>query len=127
MGFEINNETKAKFERKPNEIKPFGLRVLEDLAELKFSKDSTSNFALSDTPFWHMSSPEINLALTNFKKEETHPDIFKKEYNKLIQKYHSHETTFTNGSKSDSAVGSAADHIKKTKKEKEKSHTQRLP
>ena len=126
--FEINNETKAKFERKPNEIKPFGLRVLEDLAELKFSKDSTSNFALSDTPFWQMSSPEINLALTNFKKEETHPDIFKKEYNELIQKYHSYETIFTDGSKSDNAVGSAAVHIKKNKKEKdEEKLQQRLP
>ena len=65
-----------------------------------------------------MSSPEINLALTNFKKEETHPDIFKKEYNELIQKYHSYETIFTDGSKSDNAVGSAAVHIKKNKKEK---------
>ena len=115
--FEINNATKVKFEQKPKEIKPFGLRVLEDLAELNFSKDSTSNFALSKTPFWQMSSPEINLALTNFKKEETHPDIFKKEYNELIQKYHSYETIFTDGSKSDNAVGSATVHIKKNKKE----------
>ena len=34
--FNIDNQTKKKFERKPKEIKPFGLRIEKDLQKLKF-------------------------------------------------------------------------------------------
>ena len=114
--FDINNKTKQKFERNPNKIKPFGLRIEHDLAELDFTKHSTNNFALSPVPFWLMSSAEIDLTLTKFKKEETHPRIYKKEYDKLLQTYSSYERIFTDGSKTDSAVGLAAVYITESEK-----------
>ena len=122
--FEIEDYTKEKFAKCPNEIKPFGLRIEEDLAELNFTKNSTNNFMFSNIPFWQLCPPKINLTLTKFKKEESNPKTFKKEYKKLLQTYPSHETIFTDGSKTNNAVGLAAVHITETE---EIQITQRLP
>ena len=111
--FEIDNQTKNMFARKQNEIKPFGLRIKNDLSELKFSEKLTNNVVYPDIPFWHMYKPEIDLTLTKLKKEETSPKTYKKEYKNLLKIYPSHETIFTDGSKNKESVGLAAVHITK--------------
>ena len=68
--FEIDNQTKEKYNKNPNYIKPFGLRIEADLEKLKFSEKSTNNFIVSNIPFWEITKPKIDLSLTKFKKEK---------------------------------------------------------
>ena len=42
--FEIDNQTKEMYKTKLNYIKPFGLRIENDLQQLNFSEQSTNNF-----------------------------------------------------------------------------------
>ena len=112
--FEIDNQTIEIFTSKPNEIKPFALRIEKDLLELKFTENSTSNIWFPDIPFWHITQPEINLNLTKFKKDETPPKAYKKEYKKLLKTYPSHERIFTDGSKTKTSAGLAAVHVTNT-------------
>ena len=120
-----NNRTKKlKYDKSPREIKPFGLRIAEDLKELDLTKDSTIKFTISDIPFWQIKEPKIDLELTKYKKDTTPPVKFKKEYKNLIKKYPSYETIFTDGSKSDSAVGLATVHVTETE---DFYYKQRLP
>ena len=72
--FVIDNQTKKKYNKNPNYIKPFGLRIEADLEKLKFSEKSTNNFTVSNIPFWEITKPKIDLSLTEFKKEKNLPN-----------------------------------------------------
>ena len=122
--FKISRTTKLKYDKTPNTAMPLGLRLSNELEELEFTKNSTANFSLPNIPFWEILTPEINLTLTKFRKETTPPETFKKEYRKLVKNYPTHETIFTDGSKSNTAVGLAAVHISRST---EKSLSLRLP
>ena len=47
---------------KNNIIKPFGLRVAEDLNELEFSKENTVNYFFPSTPLWKLDQPQVDLS-----------------------------------------------------------------
>ena len=64
--FEIDNQTKEKYNKNSNYIKPFGLRIETDLELLKFSENSTNKFIFSNIPFWEITKPKIDLSLTKF-------------------------------------------------------------
>ena len=109
--FEIDTQTKEIYKKKTKDIKPFGLRIENDLQQLKFSEKSTNIFMVPDVPFWQITKPQIDLSLTKFKKDKTPPDTFMEEYEDLLKNYPSHETVFTDGSKNKNSVGLAAVHL----------------
>ena len=106
--FGTNPDTINKFKNNEKLIKPFGLRVLEDLKNIHFSKKDIQQFLFPDLPPWHLTKAKVDLQLTSHNKESTNTKTFKTEYKKLIEKYPGAELIFTDGSKSDSAVGAAA-------------------
>ena len=90
-------------------IKPIGLRIAEDLEELSFSYKDTEAFRFPSTPFWALKPVEVDLELTHLPKSSTSPDIYKKNYQNLsYTKYKNYEKFFTDGSKSETAVGCAS-------------------
>ena len=101
---DIKNITSKKEEI----TKTFGLRILADLNELKFSPDDTQKTFFPDIPPWRLTEPTIDLSLTEHSKESTDTRTYKKQFQHLIENYPTSKHIFTDGSKTDSAVGAAA-------------------
>ena len=93
---------------KPSFIKPFGLRIEEDLSKLDFSHRNTENFSLPRVPPWKLASPKFNFEGAEFPKGNTHPSKYMDVYIKLRQSHEDSTVIFTDGSKTDTHVGSAA-------------------
>ena len=94
---------------KNNSIKPFGMRVAKDLKDLEFEKDNTENYFFPAIPLWELKLPKIDLSLTEFNKSSTQHKKYRDEYYKtILSKYEDHVQIFTDGSKSNDSVASAA-------------------
>ena len=94
---------------KNNAIKPFGLRVAEDLKNIEFQKDNTENYFFPTIPPWKIEPPEIDLSLTEYNKSSTQHQKYIEQYHQIIfLKYKEHVKIFTDGSKSNDSVASAA-------------------
>jgi len=65
-----------KFERKPNVIPSFGIRIRGSLNELAFDTNLVARFEFPETPPWLYVPVNVNLSLTETKKEDTNPDDF---------------------------------------------------
>ena len=92
-----------------NNIKPFGLRIAQDLENLDFSNRDTENCFFSKIPQWELEEINVDLTLTQHSKTSTDPQILKEGfYNLIYDKYDEFEKIYTDGSKSDTAVGSSA-------------------
>ena len=60
-------------------------------------------------PTWHTVSPEINVELSEYKKEDTHPALYLQEFQRIVgEKFQNHILIYTDGSKCAAGVGSAA-------------------
>ena len=105
-----------------NIIKPFSLRIREDLKELNITEKDTENFFFPKIPPWTIKNATVNLEMTEFNKTTTNPNTFKKEYQKLVAKYPNYEKIFTDGSKTETAVGSAATLPRKDETKQQKIH-----
>ena len=122
--FEIPNNIIQAVSKNENIIKPFGLRIQEDLKDLKFSQDDTMNNFISETPFWEILLPEINLELAKLVKEKTSPEVYYKQFYEILKdKYKDYDRIYTDGSKDDDAVSSASVPLNKKVKEQ----SQRIP
>lgn len=98
-----------KTSKNENIIKPFSLRIAEDLENLNFSRRDTEKFFFSRVPLWEIEKVNVDLTLTQHSKSSTAPKLFGEAFNNLIySKYQGFEKIFTDGSKSETAVGSAA-------------------
>ena len=60
------------------------------------------------TPPWLLETPEVLLNLTKLDKSSTNELVFQQCFAEFIQDYREHEQIFTDGSKSDAAVGAAS-------------------
>ena len=72
---------------KPNEIKPFSLRVKEDLDKL------------------HIKPESVDLTISSFKKSFNTPEIYKEKFLKFIEEHKDYTKLYTDGSKDGSKVG----------------------
>merc|ERR1712101_86429 len=108
MGIDIKNRTSKNI----NLIKPFGLRIKDDLNTLELPqkniKKLIENFSFSKIPPWQIKKTQINLELTKYKKSNTDTNTFKSAYNNLTAKYPNTEFIYTDGSKTSDAVAVAA-------------------
>ena len=101
-------ETIEKFQKHPNKIPPFGIRVREDLDDFDLSDEDVSEFRFSSIPPWKLDRVKIDLDLSKFLKSQTSEKEFLKAFNELNKKYPQHFQIFTDGSKDETAVGAAA-------------------
>ena len=101
---------KTAVAKNENHIKPFGLRVREDFGEMMWEKEDTEDFFFPPTPPWQLQVPEINTSLAGTAKGETNAETYKKAFKDLLGKYQGFEQIYTDGSKSETAVGAAAVH-----------------
>ena len=61
-----------------------------------------------EDPPWILTTPKTNFSLAQFKKETTNPLVYKQGYLELREKFPEHKHIFTDGSKSEFGVASAA-------------------
>ena len=118
--FKTPSDIKDIIAKNENLIKPFGLRVLEDFVEMAWKKEDTEDFLFPSKPPWHLQTPEINTTLANRNKGETNADTYREAFKNLLTKYEGYEQIYTDGSKSDTAVGAAAVQPSTRKKKQQK-------
>ena len=98
-----------KANAKQKAIKPIGLRVLPELTEIDFNHKNTENIKVPKIPNWEMSKINVDLDLTSLQKQTTPETAYREAFTKLLNtKYDDFIKIYTDGSKSDSAVGSAS-------------------
>lgn len=98
-----------KFEKKPSEIPPFGIRMKKHLDSANINTDIVSDFPLQTSiPPWKLAPPQVNLSLSNHKKDNTSPELFKQLYLEQNENYIDYEHIFTDGSLKDGVVAAAA-------------------
>jgi ribonuclease HI len=101
----FNPERTHFYTSKPSFIRPLSLRIEEPMRHVY--QGEVMPFKHSDVPPWKIKSPEIDLTLTQFKKSN-HNDLFlRMEFLNLLDRYPNSYIFYTDGSKSEDAVGCA--------------------
>ena len=99
-----------KYEEKPSCIRPLGIRILPHLKEAGIENISIiCDFSkFPDSPPWTFATPEVLFDLCRLRKSCTSSLAYKALFSELCTRYPSFQTVFTDGSKSDEGVASAA-------------------
>ena len=98
----------ALFQRKPNAIKPLGLRIQDSLSALEFTPDLVAKFQYPETPPWTLTPPNVNLSIADNKKADTNPDIYLSEFYEVKTRLIEYEPIYTDGSKRGDRAAAAA-------------------
>jgi ribonuclease HI len=97
------------FQNKTSAIPTFGIRARRLAEDAGFEvENSVAHINLPQTPPWLFTRPNINLALTKFKKADTDPLTFKTKYLEVCSDYTGYTQIFTDGSKDTDRVAYAA-------------------
>ena len=104
--FEPNDE--HLFQAKPNAIPTFGIRIKHMLGEMDFHTGKVVPIAICNTPPWKTPTPNILFDLSQYKKADTTPEIFKSKFIEITSKFPHHKHIYTDGSKEEEKVGCAA-------------------
>ena len=93
----------------PNVIPPFGLRMIPHVENVPLNlKVISDKDKFSEDPPWTLSTPKTNFSLAQFRKDSISPLVFKQGYLELREKFPDYTHIFTDGSKSELGVASAA-------------------
>ena len=103
----FNPQYKRLFERKPNAIPPFGIRLEPHITILNVDLDSIAEYEIPEIPPWTMGTAEFRFDLTSDKKSETDPSTFQVLYNEIKEHYFSFKPIYTDGSKDGTSVAAA--------------------
>jgi len=68
------------FDKRLNQIRPFGLRVQTDLSAIGFKQKDIFTSSISTVPPWLLKPPSIDVSLSSFAKAETIPEVFKSKF-----------------------------------------------
>lgn len=105
----LDPQFQDKFEKKPTEIPPFGLRMKSHLKSANINTDIISDYPLqTTTPPWKLQTPQVDFSLSHFSKSNTPNEKFKQLYLERNEQYLEYEHIFTDGSLKDGAVAAAA-------------------
>ena len=89
---------------KPSYIRPLAYRV-EDQLDVVCSSPVIHHF-IPDMPPWHILPPEIDLTMTQFRKDSASPPQLRAEFVNTLARYPAESVVFySDGSKSPDAVG----------------------
>lgn len=98
----------TSFENKPNAIPTFGIRIQQLLNNMNLNINHIVTNSIPARPKWDMKIPIIRYDLHSSKKTDTNPNIFIAKFAEIKQEYHTFKFIYTDGSKKDNRVGSAA-------------------
>lgn len=95
------------YERKPNHIRPFGLRIKPHLENLKVDLNILEQTHFCKIPPWDIKKPFILLDLSKNQKSETHPNDYQLQFLEIRDMYPQYTLIYTDGSKSGNQVAAA--------------------
>ena len=104
----FNLKYKQHFERKEKIIKPFGLRMMSTIQELKIPLINIHESIFPQTPPWIIKTPKVILELNEHSKTKTHPCTYQEEFYNIPQHHPDHLYVFTDGSKDNGRAACAA-------------------
>ena len=96
------------YERKPNAIPSFGIRIKEALNKVCPDENQICLYKLSAIPPWRLCNPDVNLSLSQDKKGSIDPILFQSKFLELKENFNNHEEVYTDGSKDGDRVAAAA-------------------
>ena len=99
---------KRLFERKPNVIPPFGIRMEPIADNLGIDTECIADYKISEIPPWTLNSAEFRFDLASDKKSVTNRTLFHARYNEIKEHYFSYKPIYTDGSKEGNSVAAAA-------------------
>ena len=94
------------FLNRPKTIPTFGIRVAGLMRDIDTSVISVSKYY--DREHWTLKCPSPCYSLKGGKKSQTHPLEYMEKFNKVRHKYQNYDFIYTDGSKENERVGSAA-------------------
>ena len=93
----ISEEVVQLYERKPNVIRSFGLRVAPLLESANIQKDKIEEHFVSEIPLWCIRKPEVNLTLHTGKKSDSNPHLLKESLHQLQSQFIDYQCIYTDG------------------------------
>ena len=99
---------KRLFERKPNVIPPFGIRMEPIVDNLGIGTECIADYKISEIPPWTLNSAEFRSDLASDKKSVTNRTLFHARYNEIKEHYFSYKPIYTDGSNEGNSVAAAA-------------------
>ena len=104
---------KELYEAKEKSIRSFGLRIEPILAD-KHILENTIIETIPDIPPWTLTPPIINFDMTKAKKSDTSEILYLSKFNEIKAIFSDYNPIYTDGSKTDDAVASAAVTVDRT-------------
>ena len=95
------------YERKPNAIKSFGLRIAPLLESTNINIKNIQKHSFSDIPSWCITKPNILFDLHNSKKSLSDSHLMKQNFQELQSRLSDYQHIYTDGSKVEDKVGCA--------------------
>ena len=95
------------YERKPNAIKSFGLRIAPLLESTNINIKNIQKHSFSDIPSWCITKPNILFDLHNSKKSLSDSHLMKQNFQELQSRLSNYQHIYTDGSKVEDKVGCA--------------------
>ena len=95
------------YERKPNAIKSFGLRIAPLLESANINTKNIQKHSFSDFPSWCITKPTILFDLHNSKKSLSDSHLIKQNFQELQSRLSNYQHIYTDGSKIEEKVGCA--------------------
>ena len=95
------------YERKPNAIKSFGLRVAQLLESANINTKNIPKHSFSDIPSWCITKPTILFDLHNSKKSLSDSHLIKQNFQEIQSRLSDYQHIYTDGSKVEDKVGCA--------------------
>ena len=105
----VFNNTNEDLYDGTNRVRPFGLNVKYDLADLDIDTDAILAEDVPPFPPWEYIPPSINLSLCDVKKSSVDPSALKQRFLDLHHHlYNDRIAIYTDGSKAENKVSAAA-------------------
>ena len=103
------NDVKIKrhIERHPKFTPPMAYRLENDFEVANIDLNKIQSHSLPQTPPWSTHRPDVDLELCSLKKQDTDPGVMRRSFQDTVEKYKEYLRIYTDGSKSDDAVGCA--------------------
>ena len=95
------------YERKPNAIKSFGLRIAPLLESTNINIKNIQKHSFSDIPSWCITKPNILFDLHNSRKSLSDSHLIKQNFQELQSRLSDYQHIYTDGSKVEDKVGYA--------------------
>ena len=96
------------YDKQPNTIQPFGLRVNAHFENSDINLDDIAPIVIHENPPWLNPKSTFNFELTQHKKSETNPLLIQQHFAEITSVTSEYSAIYTDGSKDGDRVASTA-------------------